>query len=622
MLFPDAFFGSSTYLLFFFIGIFTVSIHAPENQAAHYSNLIAAEEHAAIRIKIRETLKPDTYDFKYIAEVEQFNREPAHGKILLLQPKPASERSYLTGEQILISGIPELIPSPLNPHQFNYSRFMRTKGVLRQIKVNPATLIHLPTERSGLFATADDWRKKITARLQNYNLGKEELAIVQALLLGQKQDISAETYNYFAAAGAVHILAVSGLHVGIILLLLNRIFSPLKRSRNGKFAATLLIILSLWGFAVLAGLSPSVVRAVTMFSFLAIGMQIKRRSSTLNSIFVSLLLLVLINPQWIFDVGFQLSYAAVLAIVLVQPIIYNFYEPQNSIIKYVWQLLTVTIAAQIGVLPLSLFYFHQFPGLFFLSNLVILPFLGFILIFGIVVIVLALLGLLPAGIAKLYEGIIEALNTFVAKVAQQEEFLLKDISFSFTEVLVFYLFIFFMVLWLYSFNYKRLVLLLLSVVVLQTVMISQKFSREEIFLVFHKSRKTVLAKQYDNVLTVHSTSEAANAKSRLLHNYMVGEDIKNITFQELKNVVNIQNEMLLIIDSTGVYPKQNFNPEYLLLINSPPINLDRVIQQLKPKWILADGSNYKSMVQQWEQTSAKKEIPFHYTGEKGAFILK
>jgi competence protein ComEC len=290
--------------------------------------------------------------------------------------------------------------------------------------------------------------------------------------------------------------------------------------------------------------------------------------------------------------------------------------------KYFWGLLTVTIAAQAGVLPLSLFYFHQFPGLFFLTNLLILPFLGFILIFGIVIIALALLNILPAFVANLYEGVIQVLNAVVAKVAQQEQFLFKDISFGLYEALAAYLLLFLLVLLIYSFSYRRLVILLLTVVVLQAVMIFKNFSKEEKLLVFHKSRESFVAKQDGDFLAVYATSDAGLGKAPVIGNFSVGEDLKKVTFQPLQNVLSFKDDVLLVIDSTGVFPQQNFQPEYLLLVNSPRINLERLIQQLNPNQIIADGSNYKSLVAYWKQTSAKKEIPFHYTGEKGAFIVK
>ncbi|MDX1602478.1 MAG: ComEC/Rec2 family competence protein [Salinimicrobium sediminis] len=622
ILFPDAFFGSCTFLLFFILGIFVTSLNLPQNQPRHYLNLISSEEFPLLQLRIKESLKPDLYNHKFIAEVVSVNNRGTHGKVLLLHPKDSLKMPFLEGKELLISAPSEVIPAPLNPHQFDYAEFMSRKGVYRQINLRNGAYRQISGESSDLQTAAAKLLKQITTALQKRNFGSEELAIVQALLLGQKQDISTETYNNFAAAGAVHILAVSGLHVGIILLILNWLFSPFDRFKKGKFLKTLLVILCLWGFAVLAGLSPSVVRAVTMFSFVAVGMQIKRRTGTLNSVFLSLMLLLLIKPQWIFEVGFQLSYAAVISIVLLRPLLLELWEPSNRTGKYFWDLLTVTIAAQMGVLPLSLYYFHQFPGLFFLSNLIILPFLGIILILGVLVLILALAGLLPSFFVKAYEFIISVLNTTVEVIASQEKFLFRDITFSLTEVWAWYLIIFLTFLLLKNFSYRKLLAVLSSVIIIQTVYVVQKVKTKEELIVFHRSRNSMIGKTEENNLQLYHNSSGMVEELAMIKNYKVGEGISEVEQKTLQNIYLQKGHFLILLDSTGILPQQIPQQNHLLLSNSPKINLVRVLERVKPSAIIADGSNYRSMVAKWQKTAREHQIPFHYTAEKGAFRLK
>ncbi len=622
ILFPDAFFGSCTFLLFFILGIFVTSLNLPQNQPRHYLNLISSEEFPLLQLRIKESLKPDLYNHKFIAEVVSVNHRGSHGKVLLLHPKDSLKMPFLEGKELLISAPPEVIPAPLNPHQFDYAEFMSRKEVYRQINLRNGVYRQVSDESSDLKTAAAKLRKQITTALQKRNFGAEELPIVQALLLGQKQDISAETYNNFAAAGAVHILAVSGLHVGIILLILNWLFSPFDRLKKSKFLKTLLVILCLWGFAVLAGLSPSVVRAVTMFSFVAVGMQIKRRTGTLNSVFLSLMLLLLIKPQWIFEVGFQLSYAAVISIVLLRPLLLELWEPSNRTGKYFWDLLTVTIAAQMGVLPLSLYYFHQFPGLFFLSNLIILPFLGIILILGVLVLILALAGLLPSFFVKAYEFIISVLNSTVEVIASQEKFLFRDITFSLPEVWAWYLIIFLTFLLLKNFSYRKLLAVLSSVIIIQTVYIVQQVKTKEELIVFHRSRNSMIGKTEENNLQLYHNSSGMVEELAMIKNYKVGEGISEVEQKTLQNIYLQKGHFLILLDSTGILPQQIPQQNHLLLSNSPKINLVRVLERVKPSAIIADGSNYRSMVAKWQKTAREHQIPFHYTAEKGAFRLK
>jgi len=258
-------------------------------------------------------------------------------------------------------------------------------------------------------------------------------------LLGQRQDISKEIYNSYTKAGAIHILAVSGLHVGIILLLLNFVFKPIEYVKHGKVYKTIILVLILWSFAVIAGLSASVVRAVSMFTIVAIAMNLNRPTNVYNTLAISMFFLLLFKPTFLFDVGFQLSYLAVFAIVIIQPMLYNLWRPKYFLFKFLWGIFTVTIAAQFGIIPVSLFYFHQFPGLFFISNLVIIPFLGTILGFGIIIIGLSLLNILPEFLAAIYGNIIGLMNTFVGWVSNQESFLFKNISFNIEQVFISYL---------------------------------------------------------------------------------------------------------------------------------------------------------------------------------------
>ncbi|MCY2688634.1 ComEC/Rec2 family competence protein [Salinimicrobium sp. TH3] len=622
LLFPDLFFGSSVLLLFFLLGIVVSSLHLPQHQPNHYLNKISSEEIPLLKLGIKESLKPDLYSNKFIAEVEAVNGKSSFGKLLLLTPKDSLKKPFLEGEKIMLSSPLDPIAAPLNPHQFDYSAFMSRKDIWRQSDSRKGAYIKLSDHNSGISTAAANFRKKITHALEENNFGKDELSLVQALLLGQKQDISAATYNNFAAAGAIHILAVSGLHVGIILLLLHQMFKPLERFKKGKLIKTLIVILCLWGFAILAGLSPSVVRAVTMFSFLAVGMEMNRRTSALNSVFLSLMLLLLIKPQWIFEVGFQLSYLALLSIILFQPLLRHLYSPSNRIGKYFWDLLTVTIAAQVGVLPLSLYYFHQFPGLFFLSNLLILPFLGLILILGVLVIFLALLDILPYYLAETYERIIETLIETVSWIAGHEQFLFKDISFNLPEVLSWYFFFFLLFLLWRSFNYRRIIAVLCSVLVLQAVYITSEFQKSDRLIIFHKNRNSIIGIQENGKLKAYHDLKVPAKDLRLLQNYTVGEDLSGIEEKPLKNIYIQKGHFLIMIDSSGILPQEIPQDTKLLLTGSPRLNFDRVLSNSKPKVIIADGSNYPSLIKKWEETAIKNNIPFYYTGQDGAYIIE
>ncbi|GAB2779837.1 ComEC/Rec2 family competence protein [Salinimicrobium soli] len=619
MLFQDHSFGMFSLLLFFFLGIFCTNLHLPENQNTHYIHQISAEKpQHLLKLKVSEVLKPDAYNRKYIAEVLSIDSKPSEGKILVYR-KLIPQDSLQTGNIFYTFGSLEEIPAPLNPHQFDYRQYMANKEVLKQIKPDPNKVITIEKEEN-ISSLAAQWRATITEKLSQNGLQKDELAIVQALLLGQKQDLSPEVYRNFAAAGTVHILAVSGLHVGIILLILNWLFGPLKRSKKGKILSAVFIIIFLWGFALLAGFSPSVVRAVTMFSFIGLGMQINRRTSTVNSVFLSLLVLLMIRPQFIFEPGFQLSYMAVLSIVLIQPRLARLWQPTNVFLSYFWSLLTTTLAAQIGVLPLSLYYFHQFPGLFFLSNLLILPFMGILLSGGILLVILSLLDLLPPYFMEAYSWLIKQMTDLVQWIAQQDFFIVSEIAFNRWELFGFYILIILGIVLLYSFNYKNLRTFLFGIIVLQSFYLYSSSRTSEALILFHKSNNTIIGIQKGQKLDLFSQEESSTAA--MITNFRIGEDLDSLSANPFRNVYSHKGKLLLVLDSAAVQPAIPSGVDLLLLSKNPKINLERTLQFYTPELILADGSNYWNSVKRWEATCRKYGIPFYYTGEKGAFRIE
>lgn len=623
-IFPDAFFGISVFLIIFFLGFLTVSLHDPANRSLHYINAEAASEKTLLQARISEKLKPTPYNQRYIIKAAAFRTKhletiETEGKLLLSTEKDSIE--FQVGDMLLLPYRPSDINSPLNPYQFDYKNYMEKQGVLKQLRINSEEILKIG-QSSSLISFAENLRERIITKLQAANFSEEELSIIQALLLGQRRDISRKIYDQYAAAGAVHILAVSGLHVGIILLILNILLKPLENLPHGRFFKTILLLLLMWGFALLAGLSPSVVRAVSMFSLVAIGMQLKRKTSVMNSLFVSLFVLLLINPYFIFQVGFQLSYLAVFSIVAFQPFLYRLLRPGFKPIRYMWGLLTVSVAAQLGVLPLSLFYFHQFPALFFLSNLVILPVLGIILGLGILIILLSLLNTLPEQLAEIYGQLISYMNQFVGWVSVQEDFLFKEISFSMLQSITAYFIILALFYLLIQKSYRTFVFLLLGVISFQLSSIYEKqkhFSEEAV--IFHKSRNNLIGLYQNRNLQLYHNPDSLVASQGIISDYKTGKNITEIETDTIQNILSFWDKSLLIIDSSGIYDIPNLKPELLLITHSPKINLARVLNRVKPSNVIADGSNYNSIVARWEETCRKQKVPFHHTGRKGAFRI-
>lgn len=619
-------FGTISYLTMVCIGMLLVNVHDQRQFKDHYSNVVSVESDSSrlIKFRIREVLKPTAYHDKYVIDILKIDDLSVSGKLLLNKEKDSLSNGLRVDDILMTTTSLSEVNIPLNPYQFNYNSYLKKQYIDHQLFVENETLLEVSSKSHTFYGHAARIRDKIDEKLKNYHFENDELAIIDALLLGQRKDISQETYNNYVNAGAIHILAVSGLHVGIILLILQSLFRPLERIKYGNYLKMFLIAIFLWGFAIIAGLSPSVTRAVAMFTVVAIGMNLKRPSNIYNTLAVSMFFILLLKPRFLFEVGFQMSYLAVISIVSIQPLIKKLWYPTNKIVRYFWDIFTVTLAAQIGVVPISLFYFHQFPGLFFISNLLVIPMLTLNLCFGIFVIVLALLNFLPQFIADTFGFCVSMMNDFVSWVSHQERFVFRDISFGILFVIVSYIGIIVVVSYFKRPNYRRLVAVLIAVLLLQGAFIFGNYqNRTDEFIVFHKNKFSLIGMKENETLTVATNLDSINnSTDNVIRNYKVGNSIATIEISELQSIYPLKSEKLLVIDSLGIYNVKSFRPEYILLRNSPRINLNRLIDSLNPKLIIVDGSNFKTYAERWKATCEQQKIPFHQTSEKGAFVYR
>jgi competence protein ComEC len=617
------YFAVFTAVLFVLIGLLDVSMGKPNNQKNHYSNIYTSNDE--ILLQIEQMLKSSTYYYKYRARIFRVDQKYTLGKVLINLDKVSKEDPLRTDDIIFTKNKIEKVNKALNPNEFDYREYLRKQGIYHHVRLKSDDFINLGSNQRTLKGITFLIRKKINSKLEKYNFSKDELAIINAILLGQRQDISKETFDNYKNAGAIHILAVSGLHIGIILLFLNFLLKPLENLKNGKKIKLFILVISLWMYAFLAGMSASVVRAVTMFTAIAIGLAINRPSSIQNSLVVSIFFLLLIKPFFLFDVGFQLSYTAVFSIIWIFPLFKKLWNPRVKFTRFFWQLLSVSFAAQFGILPLSLYYFHQFPGLFFISSLFIIPFLGIILGTGILIIILALVNLLPQFIADFYGNVIGFLNNFVAIISHQESFVFQNISFSFLLMISFYILIITTINWLYNKKTKTLLLALASIVFVQVTLLFEKTHAQNTkeFIIFHQVKNSIIGCRIGNKMVVYKNKDIlSNQKKRVLISYK--GKFANLQIQKedsIRNIFNINSKKLLVVDSLGVYKNLTFKPDMILLMQSPKINLQRLLDRFHPEIIVADGSNYKSHILQWEKTCKNFNVRFHNTAKYGAFIV-
>lgn len=408
------FFGLSVVAFFIALGLFVITIY---NQKPRFYN------NATFQATILEGLqeKPASYQsvlhiFNGLKNDSLFKTDE---KVLVYFEKTEEAKMLQPGDNIIFDATPVKIKNRGNPFEFDFKKYEERKRIYRQLYLPGDEWQKTNTKPSfSLVILAEKLREKLLDIYRAQHLRKAQFQILSALTLGYKRGLDPEIKTVFASAGTMHVLAVSGLHVGIIYGLLLFTLGFLKRKKTGRLLFVLITLFCLWAYAFITGLSPSVERAATMFSLLVIGENLKRRINIYNSLAASALLLLLINPNNLFEAGFQLSYSAVFGIVFLQPHLLKIINVKNKIGNFFWILLTVSIAAQVATFPITLFYFNQFPTYFWLSNLLVIPVVSLLIPLGLSLLVFARVPLFAQILSTLTRFLIRGIYFLLQQIEQ------------------------------------------------------------------------------------------------------------------------------------------------------------------------------------------------------------
>jgi competence protein ComEC len=403
-------------LAVFLAGHLNCTLHNLSYAANHISKAEGIPDYYRAIVLGQQQAKPNI--IKEVVEVTDVRSSngwtPAVGKVLLYLRLPDYPDGLRYGDVILVKATPQPVPAAQNPGEFDQRTFLSFKNISHQCFLREGELRivdHAPPSLFiGLSLRARSWAEE---QISNVVHGTREQAIATALVLGITDGLDNELMGAYAATGAMHVLSVSGLHVGILYLLLMIFLKPVEKVRAGRWIVAALVLTMLWMYAYVTGLSPSVLRAVTMFSFIVIAKPLGQRTNIFNVLAASAFLILLFDPFLVMSVGFQLSYLAVAGIVYLQPMLYALYEPSNRLLDEAWKVTSVSIAAQLATFPLGLLYFHQFPNYFLLSNLYVLP-LGFVVLtIGLAVLAFCFIPPIASALGFVLEWSIKLLNKLI-----------------------------------------------------------------------------------------------------------------------------------------------------------------------------------------------------------------
>lgn len=413
-------------------GYVAVQLKTDTRQADHIIHLSEPVEYYSAVVTKPAEEKANTWKLEAsMLQVKTTRWLVKEGKILLYLSKKAYDEPFRYGDVLLIKGKLERVKGPANPGEFDYKRFLAFRQIYHQAFLRENDVVYLENSPPNKFLNyAIRARTWADGTMKKYIPGKREQALASALVLGVTEGLDNDLLNAYAATGATHILSVSGLHVGIIYWMVLLLFKPFEKIKGTKWIQALVSLLVLWAYAFVTGISPSVLRAVTMFSFVAIARPWNWKTNIYNSLAASAFFLLLYDPYMIMSVGFQLSYLAVVGIVGMQPALYRLWEPESRILDELWKVSAVSIAAQLATFSLGLLYFHQFPNYFLLANLVVIPASFVILVVGVVMMAVASLTPLAQALGWLLTWIMKIMNEFVFFVERIPFSLIENIQIS------------------------------------------------------------------------------------------------------------------------------------------------------------------------------------------------
>ena len=351
-----------------------------------------------------------TVNVEKVKDVATGSWKPVNKQILLYWMPDSMQPPLQCGDRMCFRAHVGMPMSDADFTGFDYGQYLQRQGISGTAIVYSGYWRKLLQPSTPTFKMqALMLREQIVKKFRTWSLEDDVLAIISALTVGDKSKLTREIKAAYNAAGVSHILALSGLHIGILSMILSWLFYPLRQVSGGKWVASFLIVGVLWGFAFLSGLSPSVIRAVTMFSaYVVASIFSEDRFSGFSALTLTAFIMLIYQPMYLFDIGFQLSFMAVLGIFIFYPLIDNLFVVRNKIVAYLWNVISLSLAAQLATLPLILFYFGTFPVYFLLSNLVVAPIAVFILSATLLTLIL---GVFPMAANFVVQGLDFAVRT-------------------------------------------------------------------------------------------------------------------------------------------------------------------------------------------------------------------
>lgn len=589
-----------------------------------------------VQIRLLEPLSEKEKSYKALAEfifiVKNKKIKPVKGKLMLYFRKDSLPPAVNYGSVIAVNKpIPE-ITNAGNPGGFDYKRYALFNGITHQLFLNKKDYIILhQSKQNPLQKWLFETRTYVLNVLRTYIRGDEETSVAEALLIGYRDDLDRDLVQAYSNTGVVHVIAISGLHLGLIYWLLLLLLKPLDKSNKLKWLKPVLAISFLWIFSLLTGAGASVVRAAIMFTAIAFGDLLNRKGNIYNSMAASAFVMLLWNPFLLWDVGFQLSYAAVLSIVLFMKPIYHWFSFTNKLLDKAWQLNSVTLSAQILTLPLCMYHFHQAPNLFLITNFIAVP-LSSIILFGEIFLITVSFFAPVASVAGYLLGYqLKWMNGFITWVDDFSFAVTDGIQHSPVQTILLYAFITATGLWLLQKNKNALKWSLLCLVLffgLQSFYLF-KTKKQQKLVVYNLSQHTAVDFMLGNEYLF--TGDSVLLQDGFLRNFHLKPSrIFYRTYHHSKSpnlfqypVFSINNKTILLLNENYRFEKDSakIKADVVIISNNPRLYISDLLKTIEPKLLIFDSSNPQWKINLWKKDCERLQLNYFHTGEQGSFVM-
>ncbi len=622
-------------------GFLIMQTHVPSQETSHLLNQPANTQlyRGTIIAEVQE--RANHYKAELAVEAVRTGQEwrRAGGKVLVYLAKTGPTPQY--GDQLLIKGTPQPVLAPANPGEFDYRGYLAIQQIHHQHFLKAHNYIiyghSVPNPVLAASLKVRDWAKGVFRR---HITTSREYTIAVGLVLGIRTGMDEEMKAAYASAGAMHVLAVSGAHVVIVCWIVTLLLGFLKKFWHGRWLFALTALGLLWFYAFVTGLSSSVLRAVVMFSFVIIADASGREKSNYNFLAASAFLLLCLNPWYLLDVGFQLSYAAVLGIVYLHPKMYGWVDCRTRLADKLWGMTSTCLAAQIAVLPFTLFYFHQFPVYFLLANLVVIPLSSAILYAGILLLFVSWIPWVSAWVSLAFEGMIWLLNqsallTLRLPGAIIGGFFINKLEFLLLTALLVMLLVFLQAKKLWQLG--AVSGLLLALVVIDVWEQKEQVNQQKLALYAVKGYSAIgIIEGQNHLLVADSALLTQRDKIKFhLQNDWQAAGVTQSTFLPLGSV----SHPMLLWHHADFYSVFIWNGKRFVVLNQPSANpvpaaltadvlvvRQNALRHLRDwtgrcKQLVIDGSNKYWLGNKLTQQANDLRIPCHWMARDGAYCL-